>query len=88
MRIETIIKQKLEEQGYEQVFYICGSKELYFSAIYIPEIREYTKKAKKVELKVEQREDNKFVACEFIKNIWSDVAEIMMPPTFEHKGAD
>lgn len=88
MQIESVIKQKLEEQGYQQVFFICGTKERYYTAFYVPELKRDAKKAKKIELKVEQREVNKFVACEFVKNMWSDVAEIMMPSNFEYRGAD
>lgn len=79
MQIETVIKQKLEEQGYQQVFFVCGSKELYYSAFYIPSRKRDAKKAKKIEMKVEQCESNKFVAHEFINNAWVAVAEIMMP---------
>lgn len=78
MRIETIIKQKLEEQGYQQVFFICGSKELFFTAFYVPELKRDAKKARKIELKVNRSDANKFVAYEYIKKSWVCVAEMMI----------
>lgn len=78
MTIEIIIKEKLEEQGYQQVFFVCGTKERYYTAFYVPSLKRDAKKAKKIELKVEQSESNKFVAYEFIKNAWITVAEIMI----------
>lgn len=87
MTIEIIIKEKLEAQGYQQVFFVCGRKERYYTAFYVPALKRDAKKAKKIELKVEQSESNKFVAYEFIKNAWTTVAEIMIPKS-QLKGGD